>query len=79
MFPLAGTLPISWGEEQAYPGLGTLILRNLCLDGPLAPAWGSNGSFASLFWLDLQVDANSLSECTNKANLSGASEEHSLA
>ena len=49
----AGSLPSSWGDAAAFPGLTTLGLVDLPLTGTLPASWANNGSFPALNTLAL--------------------------
>ena len=52
-FCIAGTLPASWGGQDAFASLSTLQLAYTSLTGQLPPEWGSNSSFQELSVLQI--------------------------
>ena len=49
----AGTLPASWGGQDAFASLSTLQVAYTSLTGQLPPEWGSSSSFQDLSVLQI--------------------------
>ena len=50
---LAGSLPLSWGQPEAWPNLTQLLLGSTAIRGSLPSLWAAPGAFPSLATLSL--------------------------
>ena len=60
---LAGTLPTSWSNPEAFSSLISLDLYDMDLTGSLPASWADNGSFPSLAAVALGADPAGRLKC----------------